>query len=91
LDKLEEPNPELLTKRAFKKKNEDSIKEIAITEGLKNLDEIDVGYGDVDNSKLVKEFNITDAGVKDRWSRFIGAMGMEAVAKQANAKVFLSG
>jgi molybdopterin/thiamine biosynthesis adenylyltransferase len=29
--------------------------------------------------------------VKDRWSRYIGAMGIEAVAKQATSKVFLSG
>ena len=27
----------------------------------------------------------------DRWSRYIGAMGMDAVAKQANSKVFLMG
>ena len=32
-----------------------------------------------------------DATVKDRWSRYIGAMGVEAVAKQAAASVFLSG
>ena len=35
--------------------------------------------------------NICDAGVMDRWSRYIGAMGVEAVVKQANASVFLSG
>ena len=29
--------------------------------------------------------------MKDRWSRYIGAMGVEAVAKQANANIFLSG
>ena len=29
--------------------------------------------------------------MKDRWSRYIGAMGIEAVAKQAEATVFISG
>jgi hypothetical protein len=28
-----------------------------------------------------KEMNIDDEAVKDRWSRYIGAMGVEAVAK----------
>lgn len=35
--------------------------------------------------------DIEDEAVKDRWSRYIGAMGVEAVAKQAAARVFLSG
>ena len=35
--------------------------------------------------------DVEDEGVKDRWSRYIGAMGIEAVAKQAAARVFLSG
>jgi molybdopterin/thiamine biosynthesis adenylyltransferase len=38
-----------------------------------------------------KEINIDDEGVKDRWSRYIGAMGIEAVAKQAESSVLLSG
>lgn len=28
-----------------------------------------------------KELSIDDEAVKDRWSRYIGAMGIEAVAK----------
>lgn len=35
--------------------------------------------------------NIEDEAVKDRWSRYIGAMGIEAVSKQASANIFLSG
>ena len=35
--------------------------------------------------------DIEDEAVKDRWSRYIGAMGVEAVAKQASASIFLSG
>ena len=38
-----------------------------------------------------KEINIQDGEVKDRWSRYIGAMGIEAVAKQAESSIFLSG
>lgn len=38
-----------------------------------------------------KVLSIEDEAVKDRWSRYIGAMGIEAVAKQASASIFLSG
>jgi hypothetical protein len=31
----------------------------------------------------VRELTVEDAEVKDRWSRYIGAMGIEAVAKQS--------
>ena len=34
---------------------------------------------------------INDENVIDRWSRYIGAMGMDAVKKQSNSSVFLSG
>lgn len=32
-----------------------------------------------------KEIDVDDESVKDRWSRYIGAMGVEAVSKQAKA------
>ena len=35
--------------------------------------------------------NVDDDAVKDRWSRYIGAMGVEAVAKQAAASIFQTG
>ena len=38
-----------------------------------------------------KGIDINDEAVKDRWSRYIGAMGVEAVAKQAAANIFVSG
>lgn len=38
-----------------------------------------------------KELDILDEKVKDRWSRYIGAMGIDAVAKQSVSSVFLSG
>lgn len=33
--------------------------------------------------------DVESAQVKDRWSRYIGAMGIEAVAKQAESRVLL--
>ncbi len=59
------------------------------TEEKPLVEEIDVTY-DKDDVKS-KELDITDDAVKDRWSRYIGAMGIEAVMKQANSSVFLSG
>lgn len=56
--------------------------------GIMNLEDIDVSY---EKQVLQKVLDITDEKVKDRWSRYIGAMGIEAVAKQANASVFLTG
>ena len=40
---------------------------------------------------MSKELDINDEKVKDRWSRYIGAMGIDAVAKQSKAQVFISG
>jgi tRNA A37 threonylcarbamoyladenosine dehydratase len=40
---------------------------------------------------LGQDIDIEDEAVKDRWSRYIGAMGVEAVAKQAAANIFVSG
>jgi len=44
-----------------------------------------------DKKVKAKVMDIEDEAVKDQWSRYIGAMGVEAVAKQAKANVFLSG
>jgi hypothetical protein len=50
------------------------------------IDKIDVtfenaGNDDEEEKTAAKEINIEDGAVKDRWSRYIGAMGIEAVAK----------
>lgn len=45
----------------------------------------------IDTSGKAKEIDVDDEAVKDRWSRYIGAMGVEAVAKQAAANIFISG
>lgn len=38
-----------------------------------------------------KELDINDEKVKDRWSRYIGAMGIEAVNRQSKANILLFG
>ena len=53
-----------------------------------NIDNIDMSY-DTKNSKNISQMNEDIA--KDRYSRYIGAMGMDAVQKQSNANIFISG
>jgi len=49
-----------------------------IKEGMVNIDDVDVTYEkDVKNVVL----DIEDESVRDRWSRYIGAMGLEAMKK----------
>jgi len=38
-----------------------------------------------------KKLDINDVNVTNRWSRYIGAMGLDAVIKQAEASVFIGG
>lgn len=57
-----------------------------------NLEDIDVSYQtpkDDDADKKDQRIDIQDDKVKDRWSRYIGAMGIEAVAKQAESRILL--
>ena len=61
----------------------------ATEEDNKLLAEVDIE--DDDQITTSKQINIEDAGFKERWSRYIGAMGIDAVAKQANAKMLISG
>lgn len=37
------------------------------------------------------EIDINDEKVKDRWSRYIGAMGIDAVGKQSKADILVFG
>lgn len=52
------------------------------------IEEVDVSYGEAQEHR---EMDINDEKVKDRWSRYIGAMGVEAVAKQSKASIVLLG
>lgn len=51
--------------------------------------DIDVSY----QNKMVedRELDINDEKVKDRWSRYIGAMGIDAVSRQAKADILVFG
>jgi ubiquitin-protein ligase len=53
-----------------------------------DLSTVDVSYG---GQLDFKEMDLNDEKVKDRWSRYIGAMGLEAVTKQAKAHILLVG
>ena len=56
---------------------------------FENLNKIDMSYGD--NKNNLKIINLNDDKVKDRWSRYIGAMGIEAVRRQANSTILIYG
>ena len=81
----------------IKKKVEDEKKIIEkqkkIKEKMKfeNLNKIDMSYDDNKKQQIIKEININDDKVKDRWSRYIGAMGIEAVKRQANSTILIYG
>ena len=57
-----------------------------------DLNNIDMSYGNDESSKTKdKSLNLNSEEVKDRWSRYIGAVGMDALEKQMNSSVFISG
>jgi len=79
------PLPPLV--RAESKENEKVISTVNI---------MDIDVEDDDNEFIKKsmeenKLNVNDEKVKNRWSRYIGAVGIESVAKQSNASIFLSG
>ena len=80
------PKPEAKAKQVKQKK-------VGIAEGKQDLEAVDMDTDDEKTETIdtTKKIDIDDEAVKDRWSRYIGAMGVEAVAKQAAANIFLSG
>ena len=92
LNKLPPPSTkDVKSKKTIAKKAKaKKVVENPLSSGVMNLEEVDVSYEKA-GSLTQKVLDITDEKVKDRWSRYIGAMGIEAVAKQANSSVFLSG
>ena len=58
-------------------------------ENLIQKQDIDVSFLEPNEKLITREINIDDSKVKDRWSRYIGAMGIDAVRKQASSKVML--
>ena len=84
LDNLPEPSleekEEEATFESHKNKKKTRVKEV-------KLGEIDVSY----EPSADKELDIEENVMQDRWSRYIGAMGIDAVRKQAESKVLLLG
>jgi ThiF family len=98
LNSLEAPNVrQLLSSKVNSQANRDKSKKeekVDLKKDAINFDNIDMTYEDEDADNLNKNkggISVDDAGVKDRWSRYIGVMGIEAVRKQAAAQVLLSG
>lgn len=55
---------------------------------VEKIDAIDVTYEEKVEQRAI---DMTDEKVTNRWSRYIGAMGIDAVKKQANAEIILFG
>ena len=104
LNQLETPTNYIVKPKEEIKKAQKQ-KEQSITEGMAGLDDVDMNT-DSENEEETKgsdkttminttgggkTIDVDDEAVKDRWSRYIGAMGVEAVAKQAAANIFVSG
>ena len=52
-----------------------------------NIENIDMSY----DTKIKKKSEMNDDVAKDRYSRYIGALGIDAVRRQSAANIFLSG
>ena len=88
LNKLPIPSSSDLIKEEEQEKVEKKPVQIKPKEEEVKIDEIDVSY----NQKIQeKELNVDDEKVKDRWSRYIGAMGVDAVSRQAKASILVFG
>jgi len=90
LHKLDKPaNYQVKTNQAKKGSKTKKQQSVAIEEGKQDLDGVDVADEvQIDTTKVI---DVNDEKVKDRWSRYIGAMGVEAVSKQAAANIIVSG
>jgi hypothetical protein len=51
----------------------------------------DVDFNEAQGAVVKRDFDVESSEVKDRWSRYIGAMGIDAVRRQASSTVFISG
>lgn len=70
------------------------VEAVDIKAMAQKMDHIDAAVED--NQQMLKQnhpknIDINDEAVTNRWSRYIGAMGIEAVKKQATAQVLLIG
>ena len=82
----------LLTQKIVEKKISNDIKKNQNNKMLEdiefeNIDNIDMTY----DSKKKDISQMNEDIAKDRYSRYIGAMGMDAVQQQSNSNIFISG
>ena len=81
-NKLDRPSDLELKIGSEKKKQSQRKRRMEITESKLNLDEVDMESDEEEKTgKMGRTMDIDDEAVKDRWSRYIGAMGIEAVNK----------
>ena len=66
----------------------EDVEEVDIDTRVEKIENIEVSY---DNKVQQRAIDINDEKVTNRWSRYIGAMGIDAVKKQANAQICLFG
>jgi hypothetical protein len=90
LNKLPAPSlGDLAAKQTAKRSKKK--KETADINALEKMEheEIDVTY----EKKMTedREMDINDEKVRDRWSRYIGAMGIDAVGRQSKADIMIIG
>jgi len=81
LEEIESPFQDEITGEVIERRGGEVVKgeKKAVKFEVQKFDDIDVSY---DPAKYEEtKINIDDDKVKDRWSRYIGAMGIEAVAK----------
>ena len=85
-----DPHTIFANKRLFTSKHKAKPKKKKVESTLVKTqqEKIDTTY---DEFKQFEKFDAEDKKVADRWSRYIGAMGIEAVKKQATAKVVIIG
>ena len=81
---------EVIESKVKKDKNINTIKPEKEIE-FENIDNIDMTYDDINNNKNKINVEMNEDVVKDRYSRYIGALGIDSVKKQSEATIFLSG
>ncbi|KAL4488907.1 hypothetical protein ABPG72_005694 [Tetrahymena utriculariae] len=85
----EKPSVLFQSEESFKPKVQ--TQEKMLDEGrVVDVSNVNISYDDVKKTQN-KEIDVQNSEVTNRWSRYIGALGIDAVKKQANANVLLAG
>ncbi|KAL4441756.1 hypothetical protein ABPG74_008753 [Tetrahymena malaccensis] len=85
----EKPSILFQSEESFKPKVQ--TQEKMLDEGrVVDVNNVNISYDDVKKTQN-KQIDVENSEVTNRWSRYIGALGIDAVKKQANANVLLVG